>query len=174
MISSCRARLMTKSDLRMVREWRNHPDVRRWMISQHEISEDEHSAWFDRIRGDSKKTAIIVEHCEQPIGFVQFCCLRTQGTVEWGFYAKPLSKRGTGLKLGMAAIEYAFKEMGVKRIVAQILAANEVSINFHRRLGFVGELSYVDELVGRHSGNDFIYFSLDEFSWRKSLKENAL
>jgi hypothetical protein len=39
---------MRESDLETLLRWRNHPDVRKCMLSQHEITLAEHRAWFDR------------------------------------------------------------------------------------------------------------------------------
>ena len=34
----CRLRRLTEDDVPMILPWRNHPDVRRFMYTQHEIS----------------------------------------------------------------------------------------------------------------------------------------
>ncbi|WP_230714510.1 GNAT family N-acetyltransferase [Marinobacter shengliensis] len=39
-------RPMTESDLEQVLQWRNHPEVRRYMYTTHEIRLEEHSKWF--------------------------------------------------------------------------------------------------------------------------------
>ena len=47
-MSSGRLRLMRSGDLARVLNWRNHPDVRRFMYTSHEISPEEHEQWFAR------------------------------------------------------------------------------------------------------------------------------
>lgn len=37
---------LTKKDLPLVLQWRNDPEVRKFMLYQHEITMDEHKAWF--------------------------------------------------------------------------------------------------------------------------------
>jgi hypothetical protein len=45
-------RPMREADLDMVRRWRNAPDVRKNMYTTHEISPEEHRAWWERISAD--------------------------------------------------------------------------------------------------------------------------
>lgn len=40
-------RPMVYADLERVLAWRNHPDVRRYMYTQHEITLDEHQRWYE-------------------------------------------------------------------------------------------------------------------------------
>lgn len=42
-------RPMTEADLAQVLAWRNHPDIRANMYTQHEITMAEHRAWWDRM-----------------------------------------------------------------------------------------------------------------------------
>ena len=43
-------RPMEESDLDNVLRWRNHPSIRRSMLTQHEISLSEHTDWFKSIQ----------------------------------------------------------------------------------------------------------------------------
>ena len=48
-------RPMEESDLDNVLRWRNHPSIRRSMLTQHEISSFEHTDWFKSIQSDVNK-----------------------------------------------------------------------------------------------------------------------
>ena len=72
MIDDCIIRSMNKINIEPVLAWRNHPEIRRYMLSQHKISFDEHRHWFELTSQDSKRRLLIVEHTEIPIGFVHF------------------------------------------------------------------------------------------------------
>lgn len=41
---------LTDADLELILPWRNAPAVRRAMVSHHEISLDEHRAWFQHLQ----------------------------------------------------------------------------------------------------------------------------
>ena len=42
-------RPVEQMDLAQMRAWRNDPDIRRFMLSQDEISEEQQQAWFKKI-----------------------------------------------------------------------------------------------------------------------------
>ena len=43
---------LSEAELDMILPWRNAPAVRRAMLSHHEITPEEHRAWFQRLSGD--------------------------------------------------------------------------------------------------------------------------
>ena len=42
---------MKSSDLDLILEWRNHPDIRKKMFNQEKIEQNEHKRWFKDERG---------------------------------------------------------------------------------------------------------------------------
>ena len=91
---------LTEADLPLVRAWRNHADVRRHLFSTHEITEDEHRAWFVRQQADASRRLWLFRRDDLPLGFVQLSGVAPGGIAEWGFYAAPGAPRGTGSALG--------------------------------------------------------------------------
>lgn len=132
----CRLRPMRWGDLQNVLGWRNSPEVRRHMYSQHKISESEHQDWFERASTDMKRRLLIAEDEGGALGFVQFTQHDDGNAAVWGFYTVPGSPRGTGRRMGHAALDYAFRTLDVRRVIGEALATNEASIHFHRALGF--------------------------------------
>ena len=72
MLDHCTIRELKEEDLPKVLNWRNHPKVRSFMLTQHEISFEEHSHWFHKVKKEKKHHLFIVEEVGQSIGFVQF------------------------------------------------------------------------------------------------------
>lgn len=132
-------RRMVAADLDAVLRWRNHPDVRRHMFTQHEITAAEHRAWFERAGSDPRRHLLIFESGGAPAGFVSFALGDDSGVADWGFYLAPEAARGQGQALGTAALEFAFKELKVRKVCGEALEDNERSIKFHERLGFARE-----------------------------------
>lgn len=139
MLNTCVIRLMTAGDLDMVLAWRNHPDVRRFMFTQHEIGIDEHRNWFAKANKDASRQLLIIEKAKQAIGYVQFSQVVDGGIADWGFYARPDAAKGDGRKLGVMALNYAFGHLKLHKVCGQAIAGNEASIAFHQRLGFTLE-----------------------------------
>lgn len=136
MHNACCIRPLTAPDLPTVLAWRNHPNVRRFMFTQHEISLKEHQNWFEKANSDMSKRLLIVEDSSQPIGFVQFNNVKERGIADWGFYACPNRPKGTGQKLGTTALDYAFQVLLLHKVCGQVIGNNAKSISFHKRLGF--------------------------------------
>lgn len=142
MFEQSHVRLVTEQDLSMLLGWRNHPDVRRFMFTQHEISLDEHRKWFEKASQEVNRRLLIVECEQQPIGYVQFSNVTEGGVSDWGFYARPGAAKGTGRKLGVLALNYAFKSLNLHKVCGQAIEGNKASIAFHLSMGFAleGEL----------------------------------
>lgn len=138
-VGGARVRRMTSADLEAVLSWRNHPEVRRYMYTQHEISTQEHAAWFERTNADAQSHLLIFELAQIPAGFISFKEHARGAIGDWGFYLAPEAPRGTGYQLGLEALEHGFIALGFHKVCGQVLAYNERSIAFHERLGFQAE-----------------------------------
>ena len=132
-------RPMTAADLESVLALRNRIEVRRYMLTQHEISIDEHLLWFERSSLNPKKKLLVLEIEKKCCGFVQFEETKYSGVSDWGFYTDSNSPKGTGKMLGTYALAHVFENECVHKICGQALHMNRASIEFHKSLGFAQE-----------------------------------
>lgn len=166
MTSPQRVRPMDAADLETVLAWRNHPEVRRYMYTQHEISLDEHARWFERAAQDPNRHLLIFEGEGAPLGFINIRQIAAGGIADWGFYAAPDAPKGTGRQLGQAALQYAFSTAGLHKLCGQALGYNERSIRFHQSLGFQQEgILRQQHFDGQHY-HDVVCFGLLANEWR--------
>jgi UDP-4-amino-4,6-dideoxy-N-acetyl-beta-L-altrosamine N-acetyltransferase len=161
-----RIRSMIHADLALVLAWRNHPDIRRYMYTQHEITLAEHQDWFERCLPDPRKHLLIFEFNQQPLGFVSFGEAEVGGIADWGFYVAPDAPKGSGQQLGYAALTYAFTELKLHKINGEALAYNQRSIDFHRKLGFRDEGILRDQHFDGHKYHHVICFGLLCDEWQ--------
>lgn len=167
-----RLREMRGSDLEQVLAWRNHPEIRRFMYTQHEISLDEHRRWYACANDDPATHLLIFELNAAAVGFVKFVRPSTVSRIaDWGFYLAPDSPSGTGRELGRAAMTYAFQELMLHKICGQVLAFNEKSIRFHHRLGFQQEGCLREQHFDGTSYHDVICFGLLRQEWKLKTDE---
>ena len=138
-------RSMIHADLACVLAWRNHPDVRRYMYSQHEITLVEHQQWFERTLTDRKKHLLIFEANHQALGFVNF------------------NESDNG---GIAALRHAFTQLKLHKVCGQALAYNERSIQFHKTLGFQQEAILGDQHFDGERYHHVICFGLLRRDWQ--------
>lgn len=158
-------RLMTEDDLEQVLSWRNHPDVRRYMYSQHEISQEDHAQWFSRASQVPGRHLLLFEMNRTQRGFFQIHQISSGGIADWGFYAAPDAPKGTGRALGKAALRYAFETLGLHKLCGQALAFNERSIHFHLSLGFQREGFMRQQHFDGEQYHDVVCFGLLASEW---------
>lgn len=134
-----RLRSMTEADLVLVLEWRNAPQVRDFMLTQNEITLEDHIAWFASASKDPARALLIFEVGGEPAGHMNFKIDLSDEIADWGFYAAPGSPKGTGLAMGKKALEYGFAMLGLRKICGQVLEFNAASRKMHEALGFARE-----------------------------------
>ncbi len=156
---------MTAADLESVLAMRNRIEIRRYMLTQHEISIDEHVLWFERASRNSKKELLVLDIDKRCCGFVQFEEAKFPGVIDWGFYAAPESPKGTGRILGQSALAHAFKNEGVYKICGQALHFNHPSIEFHKSLGFTQEGILRNHHFDGARFHDLICFGILKSDW---------
>jgi len=136
---SCSIRIMQEKDLDLILTWRNDPSVRNYMFNKRLISKEEHREWYVRNQRDENSYLLIAEENSKPIGFVNFRKFDSGEVAEWGFYAVPNSPKGSGRKVAITALDYAFSELRFHKVCGQVLVYNSGSINLHQALGFTDE-----------------------------------
>lgn len=151
------------NDLEMLLSWRNDVSVRKWMYSSQEISLDQHIKWYNDVSTSQQKLGFIFYYNNEPTGFVSFHL--DKHFCEWGFYIKPHARKGVGMILGQTAILYAFDILGVQKIFGQVLAFNEKSISFHRKLGFKQEGLLRQHFKDSRGEFDIFQFGLLKSEW---------
>lgn len=151
---------MVHADLNLVLCWRNHANVRRFMYTKHEITLDEHQRWFERSIADPIKHLFIFELNHQARGFINFTETGQGGIADWGFYVAPDAPKGSGQKLGHAALYYAFSRLRFHKVCGRVLVYNEHSLRFHRSLGFEQEGIMRDQHFDGERYHDVILFGL--------------
>jgi len=162
---------MTADDLAMVLEWRNHPDVRQFMYTQHQISMDEHRQWFERVQADSRKHLLIFEVNAEALGFINFSESASFPVCDWGFYVAPCAPKGTGFKMGTSALTYAFNELSLHKVCGQALSFNQRSISFHLKLGFFQEGRLREQFYDGQQYHDVVCFGLLADEWKSRNEE---
>ena len=153
-------RPMIREDLERVLSWRNHAEVRRYMYTQHEISLEEHTQWYERATVDASRHLLVFEIDGTPVGFINIHEIAPGGIADWGFYAAPDAPQGTGRQLGKAAVQYAFGQAGLHKICGQAIAYNHRSIKFHLNQGFQQEGILREQHFDGQEYHDVVCFGL--------------
>ena len=160
-----RLRPMIDADLESVLSLRNHDDIRRYMLTKHKISIEEHSHWFERALQNPGIELLVLDITGNCCGFVQFKETNFHGVLDWGFYVAPDAPKGLGSVLGQAAIKHAFKKENIYKICGQALDWNKPSVEFHKSLGFMQEGILRDQYFDIGVYHNLICFGLLKREW---------
>jgi len=110
-----------------VLNWRNHPEIRKWMLNQEEISLKNHLKFIDNLNENRIYLKI------DDLGIINFKIFKNY--VELGIHKNP-DKEKVGNKLLKTAIDYAFNELKTKKIILYVFENNIKAINLYKKFGF--------------------------------------
>lgn len=159
-------RPMTVADLELVLAWRNHPSIRANMYTQHEITLDEHCAWWSRVKDSPKFAFFIHERAGQPLGYVAFSKLAPgPATATWGFYTAPEAPRGTGSMMTLCAMDVAFGLLALRKLNAEAIGRNAASLRLHDSFGFQREGLFRDHVLIGNTLDDVHRLALFARDW---------
>jgi UDP-4-amino-4,6-dideoxy-N-acetyl-beta-L-altrosamine N-acetyltransferase len=171
LVENCTVRNMIEDDVEQVLAWRNNESVRRYMYTQHHITLDEHRKWFESSRHDPNRWLLIFEVAGKPLGFINIKRVADGNIVDWGFYAAPDAPKGTGTRLGMTVLDYAFNTLNLYKVCGQAITYNTPSVNFHKKLGFSQEGVLRDQHFDGQYYHDVVHFGLLAHEWKNKGKE---
>lgn len=119
--------------------WRNLPEVRQWMYTDHEIKREEHQQWFTAALVDPTRKYWVIEIDSSPVGIANLSDINlSQGRCSWAFYLADPQVRGKGVGAAteFLVLEYVFSALGLNRLMCEVLLANQAVIHLHANFGF--------------------------------------
>jgi len=167
-------RLMTDEDVGLVLEWRNKAKIRAAMYTDHVISAEEHAAWWASASVHPSKRILIFAADGRPIGHVNFVQIDGNGTAYWGFYMGedevPLN---AGIAMEFVALEYAFGELGLRKLLCEVLESNAPITRLHERFGFKREGVFERQVLKNGEYEDVISLALFAEDWAERREAMA-
>jgi len=165
--AECNLRPIALNDLEKVLQWRNSERIRRNMFTDHEITLDEHKAWFAGLKQNNNSIYLVFEVINKPVGLVYFTDIdNTNGKSNWGFYlGEENLPDGSGTAMGILGLEYAFIQLKIRKLCSEVLEFNDASIRFHGKFGFVKEGRLIQHVLKNGTYQDVILFALFQSYW---------
>lgn len=131
---------LTGEEIEMVRKWRNHDEIRKWMYTNHIISEDEHLAYINNLKEDKRNFSWLLKKGDSSLGVLNLHQVDLKNKhAYFGQYANPERPvPGLGWIIDKIAIELSFDIIGLHTLKLEALADNKI-IQIHRKIGFQEE-----------------------------------
>ncbi|WP_243354228.1 UDP-4-amino-4,6-dideoxy-N-acetyl-beta-L-altrosamine N-acetyltransferase [Bacillus litorisediminis] len=164
---------LEEEELELVLKWRNSEHIRKYMYSDEIISFEDHINWFRNLINDSSKIAKVLLYDGRPVGYVHFTNIDNRnGKCYWGFYiGESNAPRGSGTALGLLALDYIFEEVSIRKLCAEVLAFNTISIHYHKKFGFVEEGRFTQHVLKCRQYIDVISMALFKDQWLEKKQE---
>jgi len=151
-----------------VLRWRNLPEVRRWMYTDHEITEKEHDQWFESVLRDESRQYWVIMLDEQPVGVANLAEInRAQSRCTWAFYLADQSTRGRGIGLAteFLVLEYVFRDLRLSRLWCEVLSDNHGVIRLHESVGFHREGTLREHVAKSGVREDVVVLGMLASEW---------
>ncbi len=135
----------------LVLSWRNHEEVRKWMVNKEIISYEEHLNYINSLIGNDNKLCFIVKTQEAYIGVVEFDEIDLQKNEAYFGLNANLDNptRGIGRVLEEISIYLAKEKLGLKKLKLYVYEENQRVINLHKKFGF--EITEKKSVAGREA-----------------------
>jgi UDP-4-amino-4,6-dideoxy-N-acetyl-beta-L-altrosamine N-acetyltransferase len=150
--------------------WRNSPDVRAYMYTDHLIAPEEHAAWFAGIEGDESRRYWIVTSDETPVGLVNLYDIdRANQRSAWAYYLADPSVRGLGLGSYVEywVLEFVFEGLKLAKLWCEVLASNEPVRKLHETFGFTVEARFRGHVIKAGEHVDVLGLGMLANDWRE-------
>lgn len=150
--------------------WRNLPEIRRWMYTDHVISQEEHERWFTGALTDSSRRYWIIDLDGAPVGLANLADYApAHRRAAWAYYLADPSVRGKGIGAYVEyfVLEHVFGELGLNKLCCEVLIDNEAVWKMHEAFGFRREALFREHIWKNGAPVDVVALGLLAGEWAK-------
>jgi len=162
-----RLKKILKSDVELIRSWRNSDYVKQFMVFQDFIPHQMLEEWYLKVDKDYNFYFIILNQ-NIPIGLANIKDINTElRTGKWGiFLSSPkFLNSGLGIKSTFLLLDFAFEELQLCSLYSTTLTINLQARNFGKKIG-------VKVLENDNNVIKGILYKVDYLNKSKNLKES--
>ncbi|MBR6771633.1 MAG: GNAT family N-acetyltransferase [Lachnospiraceae bacterium] len=137
-------RPMEEQDTGNIVRWRNSSRVRCCFIYREDFTPESHQKWTDTMIHTGRAIQFILceKESRRPVGSVYFRDIDDKKQeAEYGIFIgeESAAGRGYGSEAARLAVEYAFKQLGLEKVVLRVFTDNIPAIKSYEKAGFVKE-----------------------------------
>jgi UDP-4-amino-4,6-dideoxy-N-acetyl-beta-L-altrosamine N-acetyltransferase len=162
-------RPVERADKARILAWRNSPDVRAYMYTDHVITRSEHARWFAGLADDPQRRYWIIELDERPVGLANLYDIDNRNRrCAWAYYLADPATRGLGVGAYVEywVLEYVFEGLKFEKLWCEVLASNEPVWRLHETFGFTIEARFRGHVVKGDARADVLGLGILAPDWR--------
>jgi UDP-4-amino-4,6-dideoxy-N-acetyl-beta-L-altrosamine N-acetyltransferase len=163
-------RPLRADDKDRILNWRNAPEVRAYMYTDHLIAPEEHARWFAGIEGDVRRRYWIIEANGAPVGLANLYDIdERHRRCAWAYYLADPAVRGMGLGsyVEFWMLQQVFETLGLSKLWCEVLASNEPVWRLHETFGFRQEARFREHVIKDGAPQDVLGLGILAAEWRE-------
>ena len=162
-----------KIEKNKIRAIRNQKNVRKFMYSDHIITETEHKKWLKKINKDNNNIIFIILLNNTVLGCVSANNIdwihKNSG---WALYLDENYRSGLGVVVEFHFLNFIFNKLKLKKLNSEVIETNKSVINMHINFGFVKEGLIDYNIKKKNKRLGVILLGLTDKEW--SIKKTIL
>ena len=127
---------LSNDEKKMVLEWRNNQNIKKWMYTQDDINLESHLNFIDSLNNSKDKLYFLVKKEDENIGVIYFTQIEPNESLHIGIYSNPHLK-GYGKILLETIIYFSFEILKVEKIFSEVYFENERAYILYKRYNFI-------------------------------------
>lgn len=159
---------LQKEDLELVRTWRNSEEVNKYMYSDVNLTIEDQTKWYEKVKNDTSSRYWIIEYDGIPLGLANIVNINNVfNSCDWAFYLGDSSIRGKGIgsKVEYNVISYVFEHLNLNKLNCEVFTFNDSVIKMHEKFGFRREAYYRQHCYKNGKYHDVIRLGLLKDEW---------
>ena len=159
-----------QKDRDTIREWRNMSEVAKFMFNDHQISDEEHRRWFERIQSDQSCKHWIIVYDDRDVGSASIYDIDTKNSrCYWGSYiANPNDRgKGVGAIVRYSVFKHVFEVLELNKICAEVMSFNTTVLSTHEKIGLQREGVLREHVVKGGVPHDVVCTALLRREWQE-------
>lgn len=170
-------RPLIESDVPFLMQWMNDLDVTQFLRTILPVSLQSEMEWFEKVSkqsSDSVTLAMVDKKTKALIGVISLGNIdHRQGTATTGTSIgnKKYWGKGYGTEAKMLLLEYAFRELNLRKIYSDVIGYNERSLAYAKKCGYVEEARLPQHYYRKGQYWDKIVLAVYRDEWEKLWKE---
>lgn len=129
---------LTADKIELLRQWRNHPKIQRFMEYREKITPEQQIAWFKRIDNENNYY-FIIEVDGKEIGCINIRDIDYEkGEGEPGIFIwdDDYLNGTTSFQTSLCMSDFIYDKLGLKRLVIHVLSDNKRAIKYNLSIGY--------------------------------------
>ena len=170
-----RLRAIEREDLKHLRDWRNEPEIKKFMREYRVLSMQNQMRWLDSLARDRNTIMFAVETKKGKLigctGLTYIDWKNRRAEVSIYIGDKSYKGKGYGTDTLKTLMEYGFKELNLHMLFSEIFEYNKANIGLFKKCGFKRDGILRHRLYRDGKYWNSIFYSILDKEWRAAERK---